>query len=67
MPANTQPDDGQDPGPIDMGGVAEAAEIDPGPIELDVVMKRLARSPADPMAGRDLHLGEVVNHDDDRR
>ena len=55
---------GQDPGPIETGGVADAGSYDPGPIEIDVVMKNVVLTPRDPMAGRDLHLGEVSRSDD---
>lgn len=68
MPDNTVPDSGQDPGPIETGPVASLADNDPGPIEFgNVVLKSFSRSPADPMAGRDLHLGHVLERDDDGR
>jgi len=48
-----------DPGPIETGPVANIGASDPGPIEVDVVMKGEWMTATDPMAGRDLHLGET--------
>jgi hypothetical protein len=48
-----------DPGPIETGPVTNITADDPGPIEIDVVMKGEWVTATDPMAGRDLHLGET--------
>lgn len=50
-----------DPGPSETGPVANIAARDPGPIEVNVVMKGEWATVTDPMAGRDLHLGEIDN------
>jgi hypothetical protein len=48
-----------DPGPIDTGPVMNITAEDPGAIEIDVVMKGEWVTATDPMAGRDLHIGET--------
>jgi hypothetical protein len=57
--------DANDPGPIQTGPVRNITPEDPGPIEIDVVMKGEWPTATDPMADRDLHLGETS--DDDER
>jgi hypothetical protein len=54
----------QDPGP-EIGPAADLAENDPGPIEVDAVMKNIVPPVHDPMADRDLHLGTAVDDDAD--
>jgi hypothetical protein len=64
MPDHAGPDSDQEPGPKEPEAVANAADNDPGPIEVDVVMKSYVPPSGDPMAGRDLHLGDVDNDRD---
>lgn len=54
---NTTPED--QARPVDSGPAAN----DPGPIEVDYVMKNITPPGYDPMADRDLHLG-IAGHDD---
>ena len=64
MPDDIGEGEGQDPGPIDTGPVDNVEVYDPGPIEIDVVMKNAVPIPLDPMAGRDLHLGDAGGQED---
>jgi hypothetical protein len=49
--------------PIDPGVVRNLAANDPGPIEVDVVMKNVVSKSRDPMIGRNLHM-KAVDDDD---
>jgi hypothetical protein len=61
-----EPDEGQDPGPIEIGTVANIAPPnDPGPIEIGLVMKSANPAPVDLEHRLDLNIGEVGGQQDD--
>lgn len=59
MPDDKTTHEDQDLGPSDNRPAAN----DPGPIEVDYVMKNITPPVSDPMADHDLHLG-TAGHDD---
>jgi hypothetical protein len=54
-----------DPGPVNADPAANDAVGDPGPIEVDIVMKNILPPVGDPMTHLAVHLDEVRNVDPD--
>jgi hypothetical protein len=62
---NAETGETQEPGTVETGAIENVEANDPGPIEIDVVMKSVSLVPTDPMADRDLHLHDVGGHEAD--
>jgi hypothetical protein len=65
VPDDTTTHGYEDPEAVGTGPAEEIAADDPGPIEVDAVMKNLIPPVRDPMADRELHLGPAQDDDAD--
>jgi hypothetical protein len=65
VPDKTATHGHEDPEAVERSSAAELAAGDPGPIEVEAVMKNFVPPVHDPMAHRDLHLGEAQDDDAD--
>jgi hypothetical protein len=62
---DTETGESQEPRTVETGADENVEVNDPGPIDIDIVMKNVSLIPTDPMVGRDLHLHEVGGHEAD--